>query len=89
MKYQALSITASCFKILTWVVVVLGVIMSIRLGIISATLTAAITFLVMGFVATAIGAAILMGISKLIYLFIDMEEELSEIARLVKKESKD
>ncbi len=89
LKYQALSITASCFKILTWVVVVLGVIMSIRLGIISATLTAAITFLVMGFVATAIVAAILMAISKLIYLFIDIEEELSEIARFLQKESKD
>lgn len=89
MKYQTLSIVASCLKILTWVVAVVGVFMSIRLGIIATTLTAAITFLLGGLVLTAISACILMATSKLIYLFIDMEEELSEIAKLLKTGSKD
>ena len=89
MKYQTLSIIASCLKVLTWVVAVVGVLMSIRLGVIATTLTAAVTFLLGGFVLTAIGALILMATSKFIYLFIDIEEELSEIARLVKKEPKD
>jgi len=85
-KYQTLSIIASCLKVLTWVVVVLGVIMSIRLSIISATLTAAITFLIIGFVATTVIALILLALSKLIYLFMDVEEELREIASLLKRE---
>ena len=89
MKYQTLSIIASCLKVLTWVVAAVGVLMSIRLGIMATTLTAAVTFLLGGFVLTAIGALILMATSKFIYLFIDIEEELSEIARLVKKEPKD
>ena len=89
LKYQTLTIIASCLKILTWVVVVVGVVMSVRLGIIATTLTAAVTFLLGGFVLTAIGALILMAASKFIYLFIDVEEELSEIARLLKKENKD
>ena len=69
--------------------VVVGVFMSIRLGIIATTLTAAVTFLLGGLVLTAISACFLMATSKLIYLFIDMEEELSEIARLLEAESKD
>ena len=89
MKYQTLSIIASCLKVLTWVVAAVGVLMSIRLGIIATTIIAAVTFLLGGFVLTAIGALILMTISKFIYLFIDMEEELSEIASLLKTESKD
>ena len=89
MKYQTLSIIASCLKVLTWVVAVVGVLMSIRLGVIATTLTAAVTFLLGGFVLTAICASILLAASKFIYLFIDIEEELSEIARLVKKEPED
>ena len=89
LKYQTLNIIASCLKILTWVVVVVGVVMSVRLGIIATTLTAAVTFLLGGFVLTAICASILLAASKFIYLFIDLEGELSEIARLLKKENKD
>jgi len=80
---------ASCLKILTWVAVVVGVFGSIRLGIIATTLPSAVIFLLGGFFLTAVGASILMATSKIIYLFIDIEEELSEIAKLVKNEPKD
>ena len=89
MKYQTLRITASCLRILTWVVVAIGVISSILLGIRAATLQASISFLLGGFVFTAICALILLTSSKLIYLFIDIEEDLSEIAKSGKKEPKD
>ena len=89
MKYQTLRMIASCLKILTWVAVVVGVFLSVRLGIIATTLSSAIIFLLGGFFLTAVGALILMAASKIIYLFIDIEEELSEIARLVKNEPKD
>ena len=79
---------ASCLKILTWVAVVFGVFVSIRLGIIATTLPSAVFFLMGGFFLTAVGASILMATSKFIYLFIDIEEELSEIARLAKNKPK-
>ena len=80
---------ASCLKIMTWVAVVVGVLGSIRLGIIATTLPSAIIFLLVGFFVTAVGASFLMATSKFIYLFIDIEEELSEIASLVKNKPKD
>ena len=89
MKHQTLKVIASCLKILTGVAVVVGILGSIRLGIIATTLPSAIIFLLGGFFLTALGASILMGTSKIIYLFIDIEEELREIARLVKNEPKD
>jgi len=70
------------------VVVVVGIISSIYLGIIASTLPAAITLLLGGFVLTAIFALMLLATSKFIYLFIDIAEDLSEIAGLVKKEPK-
>jgi len=89
MKYQTLQIIASCLKVLTWVVVAMGVISSIILGIRATALIPAITFLLGGLVVTAISALILLAISKFIYLFIDMEQDLSEIARQRNKEPKD
>ena len=84
-----LSVVASCLKVLTWVAVIVGIFGSIRLGIIATTLPSAVIILLGGFFLTAVGASILMAASKLIYLFIDIEEELSEIARLLKSEPKD
>ena len=86
MKYQSLPIIASSLSVLTWVVIVVGVISSILLGIRAATLLASITFLLGGLLATAISALMLLATSRLIYLFLDMEEHLSEIAG--KKEPK-
>jgi len=88
LKYQTLRVTASSLMILTWVVIVIGVISSILLGIRAATMQASITLLLGGFVLTAICALMLLAISKLIHLFLDMKEDLSEIARLTKDKPK-
>ncbi len=89
MKYQALRIIAFSITVLVWVVVAAGVAASVMVGIGAATAVAKIAFLLGGLVFTAIGALILLVASRLIYLFIDIEEDLREIARLLKKESKD
>ena len=71
---------ASCLGILTWVVVVVGVAVSFIVGIGSATFIAKVSFLLGGFVLTAITGLMLLITSKLIYLLIEIEEDLSQIA---------
>ena len=66
---------------------VVGVFISIRLGIVATTLLSAVIFLLGGFFLTAVGASILLATSKFIYLFIDIEESLSEIVRLAKNKT--
>ncbi len=85
MKYQALRIAASCISVLAWVVVAAGVAASIMVGIGTVTIIAKVAFLLGGLVLTAIGALILFVASRLIYLFIDIEEDLREIADIVKQ----
>ncbi len=88
MKHQTLRIVASCFSVLAWVVVVAGIIVSIIIGIGAATLVARVGFLLGGFVLTAVYALVLLTASRLIYLFIDIDENLREIATLTRKEQK-
>jgi len=88
LKYQTLRVTASSLMILTWVVIAIGIISSILLGIRAATIQASITLLLGGFVLTAICALMLLATSKLIHLFLDMKDDLSEIARLTKAKPK-
>ncbi len=80
MKHQTLRMAASCLGILTWVVVAVGVIVSLIIGIGAATVVAKVSFLLGGFVLTAILGLMLLVTSKLIYLLIEIEEDLSEIA---------
>ena len=69
--------------------VAVGVLSSISLGIRASALMPAITILAGGLVATAINALLLLAASKFIYLFIDVEEDLSRIAALLGKEPED
>ena len=85
MKHQTLRIAASCLGILAWVVVAVGVIVSIIIGIGAATVLAKVSFLLGGFVLTAICTLMLIVASRLIYLLIDIEEDLSQIADSVKE----
>jgi len=88
MKYQSLLLIASCTKVLAWVVVAIGVLSSVRLGIIATTLPTSISFLLGGFLVTAIFTLMLLATSKLIYLFVDIQKDLSEIAGAIKREPK-
>ena len=85
MKHQTLRIIAYCLGVLAWLVVLVGVIVSIMIGIASATLIAKVGFLLGGLVLTAITVLILLAASKLIYLLIEIEEDLSDIKDNVKK----
>ena len=89
MKYQSLILVASCTKVLAWVVVAIGALSSIRLGIIASTPVASISFLLGGFLVTAIFTLMLLATSKFIHLFVDIQKDLNEIARVVKKEPLD
>ena len=86
MKYQSLILIASSTQILAWVTLAIGVLSSIRLGIMATTLIASISFLLGGFIVTAISTLLLLGISKFIHLFIDIQKDLSEIASAIKKD---
>ncbi len=90
MKYQTLRIIASCLWILSWVVIAVGVVVSIIIGVGAATAVAKIGFLLGGFVGTAVFGMIFMAASKLISLFIDIEDDLNRIAdNREKKEEQD
>ncbi len=85
MKHQTLRIVAYCLGVLAWLVLLVGIIISIIIGIGSAVLIAKVGFTLGGLVLTAISMLILLAASKLIYLFIEIEEDLSEIKDIVKK----
>ena len=85
MRHQTLRIAAYCLGVLAWVVVIVGIAVSILIGIGAATLIARVGFLLGGFVVTAISALVLLAASKLIYLFVEIEEDLSEITETVKQ----
>ncbi len=88
MKYQTLRWVAGCLGVLVWVVVVVGVIASIGIGIAAATLVSKIGLLLGGLAITAIYALILLVTSKFVYLFIDIEQSLSEIVTFIKNKQK-
>ena len=88
MKHQTLRIVAFCLGILAWVVIVVGVVVSIIIGIGAATAVAKVGFLLAGLIGTAIIGLLFIGASKMIVLFIQMEEDLSRIAdKMDKKDS--
>ena len=86
MKHQTLRLAASCLNILTWIVIVVGIAISFIIGLGSATVIAKISFLLGGFVVTAISGLILLITSRLIHLLIEIEEDLSQIAQNTRQE---
>ncbi len=79
---------ASWFGKLAWVVAAIGVIAYIIIGIAAATILAKIGFLLGGLLLIGIYVLILLMTSRLLCLFIDIEENLSKIAALMRKELK-
>ena len=88
MKYQTLNIIATSLRILAWIVVAIGIFSSILLGIRASTISASIYFLIGGFLITTILTLLLLANSKIIQLFIDIEENLSKLVKLAKKSEK-
>jgi hypothetical protein len=85
MKNRTLHIIAYSLNILAWAILVFGVVASLVVGIKAATPLAKVTFLLGGFVISALNAALLLGASKLIYLFTSIEQSLEQIRDHLKK----
>ena len=85
MKYQTLRIIALCLWILSWVIIAVGVGVSIVIAVGAATAIAKIGFLLVGLVGTAITGMMFMAVSKLISLFIEMKEDISRILDKIDK----
>ncbi len=85
MRHQMLRVIAYSLGTLAWVVIIAGVAVSIIVGIGAATVLTRIGFMVAGFMATAVYALLLLAASRLIYLLIDINDNLSQIVTLEKK----
>ena len=85
MRHQTLRAIAYSLGALVWIVIIAGIAVSIIIGIGAATVLTRIGFMVAGFMATAVYALLLMAASRLIYLFIDINDNLSQIVTLEKK----
>ena len=85
MKRQTLRIIAYCLGVLAWVLVIIGIGFTIIIGIAATTVIARVAFVLGGLVMTAFIAASLLAASRLIYLLIDIEEDLREIVSIVKE----
>jgi len=85
MKRQTLRIIAYSLGILAWLVVIIGVAFTIIIGMAAATVIARVAFVLGGLVVAAFIAASLLAASRLIYLLIDIEEDLREIAGTLKE----
>ena len=81
MKHKALRFAAFFLGVLAGLTAIIGLVVSILIGINAATVIARIGFVVGGFIISAFSVIMMLAVSKLIYLFIDVEEDLAKIAR--------
>ncbi|GEM_PF-1837768 len=85
MKHRTLRIVAYTLSVLAIIFLICGIVASIIIAVKAATPMAQVTFLLVGFIVTAINAMLLLGASKLIYLFLSFEEHLGQINRALKQ----
>jgi len=81
MKHQTLRVTASLMTVMAWVIGAAVAMVSVLVGIGAATVVAKIGFVLGGFIISAFSVIMMLSVSKLIYLFINIEEYLARIAR--------
>ena len=81
MKHQTLRIAASLLAVIAWVIGTAGAVVSVLVGIGAATVVAKIGFVLSGFIISALSVIMMLTASRLIYLFIDIEEDLAKIAK--------
>ena len=84
-----LRIAAYSLGVLTWVVAIVGIAVSILVGIGAATVLTKVSFLLGGLAVTAVFTLLIVTVSRLIYLFIGVDESLKEIVALVKERAAD
>jgi hypothetical protein len=81
MKHQTLRIAASLLAVIAWVIGAAGAVVSVLVGMGAATVVAKIGFVLGGFIISALSVIMMLAVSRLIYLFIDIEEDLAKIAK--------
>lgn len=86
MRHQSLRFTANFLYILTWVILGIGVAVSVLLGVFGSTLVSRVILLLGGLVFTGVSVLMLFAVSRLINLFIDIEEDLKRLTENLKKE---
>ena len=85
MKHQTLRIVAYCLGALTWLVLIIGITATVIIGMSAVTVAARVGFVLGGLVMTAIFAVSLMASSRLVYLFVEIGEDLGEIKSCLEK----
>jgi hypothetical protein len=85
MKHQTLHIAATLLAVLAWVIGAAMAVVSVFVGIGAATVIAKIGFVLGGFIISAISVIMMLSVSRLILLFINIEEDLSRIAKSSEK----
>ncbi len=81
MKHQTLRIASSLLGILAWVIGAVGAVISVLVGIGAATVLATIGFVLGGFIMSAFSVIMVLAVSRMVMLFIHIEEDLDRIAR--------
>jgi hypothetical protein len=81
MKHQTLRIVASLLTVIAWVIGGAEAVVSVLVGIGAATVAAKIGLVLGGFIIAALSVIMMLALSKLIYLLIDIEEDLSKMAK--------
>ncbi len=80
MKHKTLHIAASLLTVLAWIIGAVIAAVSIMVGIGAATVIAKIGFVLGGFIISAFSVIMMLAVSKLILLFVSIEEHLAKIA---------
>ena len=89
MKHRTLRVAADLLGILAVVYLVAGVVISVIIGMGAATAMAKIGFVAGGFIITAFSVIMLLAVSRLLLLFISVEEHLGKLAAAVKNNKGD
>jgi hypothetical protein len=80
MKHRTLRLASMLLAILAWVIGAAIAVISVLVGIGAATVLTKIGFVLGGFIISAFSVIMMLAVSRLILLFIDIEEDLSRIA---------
>ena len=81
MKYRTLHWVAAILGVMVWVVLGAGVVTSVLIGVAAATVMAKVGILLGGLSFTAVSALMLLASSRILTLFIDIEQDLSDIKK--------
>ena len=79
-RYHGLEVIASTLKILAWVEGALGFVLAIFLSIAASALVPKVLLLMGGLLAAAITTGVLLSLSEIIYLLIDLAQDVKKSA---------